>query len=189
MTGRPPVEASSHPDPVRPQRQRRQTPAVHVAGGPTCGACDAPHITISGHLPDGLVAAVAYMFACHVCGGPPHSQKEVLDCQAPVVLVAAFANARRVRLALIHRHRKCRLIAVLTRALRDARLVFGLPSPHPQEVSLIGMLAYLSYLSGEYFGLSGIVTLFCCGVVISHYALHNVSSMSRVTTVGHALVS
>ena len=32
-------------------------------------------------------------------------------------------------------------------------------------------------------GLSGIVTLFCCAVAISHYALHNVSSMSRVTIV------
>jgi NhaP-type Na+/H+ or K+/H+ antiporter len=52
-----------------------------------------------------------------------------------------------------------------------------------QEVALIGMLAYLSYLCGEVYGLSGIVTLFCCGVVVSHYALHNVSAMSRVTTV------
>ena len=52
-----------------------------------------------------------------------------------------------------------------------------------QEVALVGMLGYLSYLTGELLGLSGIVTLFCCAVAISHYALHNVSSMSRVTIV------
>ena len=52
-----------------------------------------------------------------------------------------------------------------------------------QEVALIGMLAYLSYLTGDWLGLSGIVALFCCAVTISHYALHNVSSLSRVTTV------
>ena len=50
-------------------------------------------------------------------------------------------------------------------------------------MSLIGLLAYLSYLSGDWLGLSGIVALFCCAVTISHYALHNVSSMSRVTTI------
>lgn len=31
------------------------------------------------------------------------------------------------------------------------------------------MLAYLSYLCGELLGISGIVSLFCCGVVTSHY--------------------
>ena len=50
-------------------------------------------------------------------------------------------------------------------------------------MSLIGLLAYLSYLAGDWLGLSGIVALFCCAVTISHYALHNVSSMSRVTTI------
>ena len=54
---------------------------------------------------------------------------------------------------------------------------------HPQEVTLLGLLGYLSYLVGESMGLSGIVALFCCAVTISHYALHNVSSLSRVTTV------
>lgn len=36
------------------------------------------------------------------------------------------------------------------------------------------MLGYLSYLTGELAGLSGIVTLFCCAVATSHYALHNI---------------
>ncbi len=55
--------------------------------------------------------------------------------------------------------------------------------PLLQEVALIGMLGYLSYLSGELLGLSGIVTLFCCAVAISHYALHNISAPARVTLV------
>ena len=37
------------------------------------------------------------------------------------------------------------------------------------------MVAYLAYLMGDYMGLSGIVSLFCCAVTMSHYALHNVS--------------
>ena len=45
------------------------------------------------------------------------------------------------------------------------------------------MLGYLSYLAGELAGLSGIVTLFCCAVAISHYALHNISAPARVTLV------
>ena len=45
------------------------------------------------------------------------------------------------------------------------------------------MLGYLSYLSGELLGLSGIVTLFCCAVATSHYALHNISAPARVTLV------
>ncbi|KAK9803320.1 hypothetical protein WJX73_001939 [Symbiochloris irregularis] len=53
----------------------------------------------------------------------------------------------------------------------------------PQEVTLLGLLGYLSYLTGDFMGFSGIVALFCCAVTISHYALHNVSSLSRVTTV------
>lgn len=60
--------------------------------------------------------------------------------------------------------------------------LFGmLPLPihlpcHPlQEVALIGMTAYMSYLLGDVLGLSGILALFVCAVAISHYALHNIS--------------
>ena len=76
----------------------------------------------------------------------------------------------------------CRLIS---RALnmRCAYVQSQLSCVMFQEVALIGMLAYLSYLCGDWLGLSGIVALFCCAVTISHYALHNVSSLSRVTTV------
>ena len=37
------------------------------------------------------------------------------------------------------------------------------------------MTAYLSYLAGDVFGLSGILALFVCAVAISHYALNIIS--------------
>lgn len=36
--------------------------------------------------------------------------------------------------------------------------------PVLQAVGMIGMVAYLSYLLGDFMGLSGIVSLFCCSV-------------------------
>ena len=36
-------------------------------------------------------------------------------------------------------------------------------------------IAYLSYLIAESFHLSGIITLFCCGFTMAHYAYHNVT--------------
>lgn len=47
------------------------------------------------------------------------------------------------------------------------------------EVSFIGLMAYLSYLLGEVTDLSGIVALFVAAIIISHYALHNISKQSR----------
>jgi NhaP-type Na+/H+ or K+/H+ antiporter len=64
-----------------------------------------------------------------------------------------------IQMTAQHQVSCCNLPAVLT-----ARL-----SAFAQEVALIGMLAYLSYLCGELLGISGIVSLFCCGVVTSHY--------------------
>ncbi|KAL6770867.1 hypothetical protein ACKKBF_B33025 [Auxenochlorella protothecoides x Auxenochlorella symbiontica] len=57
-----------------------------------------------------------------------------------------------------------------------------------QEVAYIGLMAYLSYLVGEVAGLSGIVALFVSAIIISHYALHNISKQSRTTTV-HAFAT
>ncbi|EIE20808.1 Sodium/hydrogen exchanger, partial [Coccomyxa subellipsoidea C-169] len=52
--------------------------------------------------------------------------------------------------------------------------------PHElQAVGIVGMVAYLSYLVGDYTGLSGIVSLFCCSVTMSHYALHNITKQQR----------
>lgn len=51
-----------------------------------------------------------------------------------------------------------------------------------QAVSMVGMIAYLSYLVAEHFGCSGIVAIFTCAVVMSHYALYNVPREMRKAT-------
>eukprot|EP01018_Ginkgo_biloba_P003739 Gb_32009 [translate_table: standard] len=43
-------------------------------------------------------------------------------------------------------------------------------------------MAYLSYVLAELFFLSGILTVFFCGIIMSHYTWHNVSESSRITT-------
>jgi len=43
-------------------------------------------------------------------------------------------------------------------------------------------MAYLSYVLAELLFLSGILTVFICGIVMSHYTWHNVTESSRVTT-------
>jgi NhaP-type Na+/H+ or K+/H+ antiporter len=51
-----------------------------------------------------------------------------------------------------------------------------------REVALMILMAYLSYVMAEVLGLSGILTVFFCGIVMSHYTWHNVTQSSRVTT-------
>ncbi|KAG6392996.1 hypothetical protein SASPL_147226 [Salvia splendens] len=51
-----------------------------------------------------------------------------------------------------------------------------------REVAIMMLMAYLSYMSAELFYLSGILTVFFCGIVMSHYTWHNVTQNSRVTT-------
>ncbi|KAK9282389.1 hypothetical protein L1049_005306 [Liquidambar formosana] len=51
-----------------------------------------------------------------------------------------------------------------------------------REVALMILMAYLSYMMAELFYLSGILTVFFCGIVMSHYTWHNVTENSRVTT-------
>lgn len=51
-----------------------------------------------------------------------------------------------------------------------------------QAVGLIGTTCYLSYLAGDEFKLSGIVSLFCCAVAMSHYGLHNISKHQRAAS-------
>ncbi|KAF5728438.1 sodium/hydrogen exchanger 4 [Tripterygium wilfordii] len=51
-----------------------------------------------------------------------------------------------------------------------------------RELSLMVLMAYLSYMLAELFELSGILTVFICGIVMSHYAWHNVTESSRITT-------
>ncbi|XP_062187842.1 sodium/hydrogen exchanger 1-like [Phragmites australis] len=51
-----------------------------------------------------------------------------------------------------------------------------------REVALMMLMAYLSYMLAELLELSGILTVFFCGIVMSHYTWHNVTESSRVTT-------
>ncbi|CAL5357575.1 unnamed protein product [Camellia sinensis] len=61
------------------------------------------------------------------------------------------------------------------------KLYFGRHSTD-REVALMSLMAYLSYVMAELFDLSGILTVFICGIVMSHYTWHNVTESSRVTT-------
>ena len=62
----------------------------------------------------------------------------------------------------------------------------------PKEVFLIILFAYLSYILSEVMGMSAIMTLFVCGVTMSHYTYHNISEASQkgsimaINTLGHA---
>jgi len=62
----------------------------------------------------------------------------------------------------------------------------------PKEVFLILLFSYLSYILSEVWGMSAIMTLFVCGVTMSHYTYHNISEASQkgsvmaINTLGHA---
>jgi len=51
-----------------------------------------------------------------------------------------------------------------------------------KECTVMIMFAYGSYLCGEAFGFSGIITMFICGLVMAHYAYWNISKKARVGT-------
>ncbi|CAI8615517.1 unnamed protein product [Vicia faba] len=51
-----------------------------------------------------------------------------------------------------------------------------------REVALMMLMAYLTYILAELWYLSGILTVFFCGIVMSHYTWHNVTESSRITT-------
>ncbi|EYU27401.1 hypothetical protein ABFS82_13G162300 [Erythranthe guttata] len=51
-----------------------------------------------------------------------------------------------------------------------------------REIALMVLMAYLSYMLAELFELSGILTVFFAGIFMSHYAWHNVTDSSRITT-------
>ncbi|KAK9155432.1 hypothetical protein Sjap_002912 [Stephania japonica] len=53
-------------------------------------------------------------------------------------------------------------------------LYFGRHSTD-REIALMTLMAYLSYMLAELLRLSGILTVFFCGIVMSHYAWHNIS--------------
>lgn len=61
------------------------------------------------------------------------------------------------------------------------KLHLGRHSPD-REVALMILMAYLSYMMAELFDLSGILTVFFCGIVMSHYTWHSMTDGSKVTT-------
>ncbi|PSS01479.1 Sodium/hydrogen exchanger 2 like [Actinidia chinensis var. chinensis] len=73
------------------------------------------------------------------------------------------------------------VVAGLLCAFIIKNLYFGRHSTD-REVALMMLMAYLSYMLAELFYLSSILTVFFCGIVMSHYAWHNVTESSRITT-------
>eukprot|EP01018_Ginkgo_biloba_P010044 Gb_12322 [translate_table: standard] len=73
------------------------------------------------------------------------------------------------------------VIAGLLSAYIIKSLYFGRHSTD-REVAIMALMAYLSYMLAELFNLSGILTVFFCGIVMSHYTWHNVTESSRTTT-------
>ncbi|OWM78548.1 sodium/hydrogen exchanger 2-like [Punica granatum] len=73
------------------------------------------------------------------------------------------------------------ILAGLLSAYIIKKLYFGRHSTD-REVALMILMAYLSYMLAELFYLSAILTVFFCGIVMSHYTWHNVTESSRVTT-------
>nr|ALT06549.1 Na+/H+ antiporter [Iris halophila] len=61
------------------------------------------------------------------------------------------------------------------------KLYFGRHSTD-REVAIMVLMAYFSYMLAELLDLSGILTVFFCGIVMSHYTWHNVTESSRITT-------
>ncbi|XP_065862488.1 sodium/hydrogen exchanger 4 isoform X2 [Euphorbia lathyris] len=51
-----------------------------------------------------------------------------------------------------------------------------------REIAIMVLVAYLSYMLAELLELSGILTVFFCGILMSHYAWHNLTESSRITT-------
>ncbi|XP_057512470.1 sodium/hydrogen exchanger 1-like [Actinidia eriantha] len=73
------------------------------------------------------------------------------------------------------------IVVGLLSAFSIKALYFGRHSTD-REVAIMMLLAYLSYMVAELLSLSGILTVFFCGIVMSHYTWHNVTESSRVTT-------
>ncbi|XVF31286.1 hypothetical protein REPUB_Repub16aG0132800 [Reevesia pubescens] len=73
------------------------------------------------------------------------------------------------------------IVAGLLSAFIIKTLYFGRHSTD-REVALMMIMAYLSYMLAELLSLSGILTVFFCGIFMSHYTWHNVTESSRITT-------
>ncbi|KAL9235802.1 hypothetical protein vseg_010537 [Gypsophila vaccaria] len=60
------------------------------------------------------------------------------------------------------------------------KLYFGQHSTD-REIAVMLLMAYLSYMLAELFDFSGILSVFFCGIVMSHYTWHNVTESSRIS--------
>ncbi|XP_021867072.2 sodium/hydrogen exchanger 1-like [Spinacia oleracea] len=60
------------------------------------------------------------------------------------------------------------------------KMCFGRHSSD-REIAVMFLMAYLSYMMAILFNLSGILSSFVCGIIMSHYAWHNVTANSRVS--------
>mmetsp|Transcript_1644 Transcript_1644/g.2906 ORF Transcript_1644/g.2906 Transcript_1644/m.2906 type:complete len:186 (-) Transcript_1644:522-1079(-) len=60
--------------------------------------------------------------------------------------------------------------------------VFNLNYDPIKECIVVLMFAYLSYLAAEQVSLSGIISMFSCGLFLAHYAYWNMSRKSRLGT-------
>eukprot|EP00245_Coleochaete_scutata_P011518 TRINITY_DN4293_c0_g2_i1.p1 TRINITY_DN4293_c0_g2~~TRINITY_DN4293_c0_g2_i1.p1 ORF type:complete len:560 (+),score=62.45 TRINITY_DN4293_c0_g2_i1:191-1870(+) len=60
-------------------------------------------------------------------------------------------------------------------------LYFGRHSTN-REIAIMLLMPYYVYLQANILGLSGILSVFFCGIVMSHYTYHNLSEMARITT-------
>jgi NhaP-type Na+/H+ or K+/H+ antiporter len=58
----------------------------------------------------------------------------------------------------------------------------GLKEHSDRETMLLTFTGYLSFASAELCGQSGVIAIFSCGVVMSHYTIFNLSSISRKDT-------
>ena len=57
--------------------------------------------------------------------------------------------------------------------------VSGFQENPPRELTLIILIAYLSYTLAEILEISGIMTLFCCGVTLKRYVWFNISKKAK----------
>ncbi|KAJ1378357.1 Sodium/solute symporter superfamily [Sesbania bispinosa] len=73
------------------------------------------------------------------------------------------------------------VVVGLFSAYMTKKLCFGRHSTD-REVALMILIAYFSYIFAELLGLSGILTVFFCGILMSHYTWHNVAENSKITS-------
>ncbi|MCO5613146.1 hypothetical protein L7F22_067422 [Adiantum nelumboides] len=62
------------------------------------------------------------------------------------------------------------------------KLYVGSRHSTDRETAIMVLMPYLGYMLAEFLQLSGILTVFFCGIVMSHYTWHSETQSSRITT-------